>query len=295
MVTFYRRLPEFGYLKPSTIDEALDFLDQGENAKIMVYAGGTDVIPKLKGRLIDIPKTLLDLKGISDLDYIRYDDNTGLRIGALTTIYAAANSAVVMEKYPILAQAAKSIASTQVQNRGTVVGNVCNAIPSADAASALLCLNAQVICVRKGGERTVDLNKFFAGPNLTDLSPNEIVKEIQVPPMIAGGTGTYIKFGPRTKMDCALVGVAVLAATDNGTFSDVRIALGAVAPTPIRAAKAEQVLMGKQINEAVISEAARAASDESMPIDDHRASAEYRKMLVEALVGRAIRQVLEKE
>ncbi|MDP2647508.1 MAG: xanthine dehydrogenase family protein subunit M [Desulfobacterales bacterium] len=292
MVTFYRRLPEFDYLKPSTLDEALDYLAQGGKGKIMVYAGGTDVIPKLKGRLVDIPAKLLDLKGISGLDYIRYDDGTGLRIGALASIFAVGNSSLVQEKYPILAQAARSIAATQVQNRGTVVGNICNAIPSADAVSALLCLNAKIICVRKGGERTVELNKFFVGPGLTDLASNEIVTEVQVPPMIAGGHGTYIKFGPRSRMDCALVGVAAVAATENGIFKDARIGLGSVAPTPIRAVRAEKLLVGKPVTEEVISGAARAASDESRPIDDHRASAEYRRMLVEALVGRAIRQVI---
>lgn len=291
MVTYYRRLPKFAYLKPGSMDEALQLLGKGEKEKILVYAGGTDVIPKLKGRLINAPEALLDIKGIPDLDYISYDDKTGLKIGALASIYAVANAAVVRKQYPILSQAAKSIASTQVQNRGTLVGNICNAVPSADSAPALLCLDAKVVCVSKGGARTVALEKFFAGPNLTDLRADEIVKEIQIPPMIPGSGGVYIKLSPRRKMDCALVGVAVVIAADNGVFRNVRIGLGAVAPTPIRALKAEQRLIGEPISEAAITEAAKAASIATMPIADHRASAEYRRMMVEVLVKRAIYQI----
>jgi carbon-monoxide dehydrogenase medium subunit len=191
-----------------------------------------------------------------------------------------------------LAQAAKSIASVQVQNRGTLVGNVCSAIPSADSAPALLCLGAKLVCTSQAGDRIVALDKFFTAPNLTDLCLDEIVKEIQVPPMMSGGSSIYLKFSPRSKMDCALVGVGVVASTDNGVVRDLKIGLGAVASTPIRALKAEQILMGKPIKDELVAEAAGTAAAESMPINDHRASAEYRRMMVEVLVKRAVHLVL---
>lgn len=292
MTTFFRRLPKFDYIKPNSMDAALRLLGKGSKTQVVIYAGGTDVIPKLKSRLIPTPEVLLDLKGIPGLEGIFYTPETGLRIGALTSILAVADDAVVREHYPILVQAAKSIASVQVQNRGTFVGNICSAVPSADSAPALLCLGARLVCASRAGDRTISLNKFFMAPNLTDLRPDEIVKEIQVPPMMPGGSGIYLKFSPRSKMDCALVGVAAVVSAENGVFREVRIGLGAVAPTPIRALKAEQELMGRPISEQLVAEAAKTAAAESMPISDHRASAEYRRTMVEVLVKRAIHLAL---
>ncbi len=292
MATFYRRLPKFDYVKPRSLEEVLNLLKDRQNGKCKVYAGGTDVIPKLKGRMIKSPEVLVDLKSLPNMDYIHYDNNKGLRIGALATIFSVAHAPIVKEKYPILAMAANSIASTQVQNRGTIVGNICNAVPSADSAPALLCLRAKLICRSMQGERTVDLNTFFKGPSETDLDPAEIVTEIQLPPMPDRSRGVYIKLSPRSRMDLAVVGVAAVVSVENGTFQDVRIGLGAVAPTPIRAQKAEQRLNGKKIHEEAILDAAKIASGESSPLDDHRASSEYRRMMVEVLVNRAIEHAI---
>jgi carbon-monoxide dehydrogenase medium subunit len=292
VVTFYRRLPRMDYLKPTGLAEALDVLDESRHGRYLVYAGGTDVIPRLKARFINPPEVLLDLKGIRELDFITCDDHSGLRIGALATISSVVASESVRQRYPALLQGAASIASTHIQNRATLTGNLCSAVPSADSAPALLCLGARVICLSKGGERTAELDQFFLGPNATSLRPGEIVKEIHVPPAIEGTRGAYLKLSPRSRMDLAVVGVAAVVRKDRGTFGDVRIGLGAVAPTPMRAVKAEQRLRGEAISEEAILEASTLAARECEPIDDHRASAAYRRMMVEVLVKRAIQQAL---
>jgi len=292
VATFYRRLPRMDYLKPASLAEALDVLDESRHVRCVAYAGGTDVIPRLKARAINPPEVLVDLKGIRELDFITCDDQYGLRIGALATISSVVADPRVRGKYPALHQGAASIASTHIQNRATLTGNICSAVPSADSAPALLCLGAKAVCLCKGGERTVELDQFLLGPNATSLRSGELVKEIRVPPVIAGTRGAYLKLSPRSRMDLAVVGVAAVVRKDHEVFDDVRIGLGAVAPTPMRAVKAEQRLKGEAISEKVILEAARLAAQESKPIDDHRASAAYRRMMVEVLVKRAIQQAL---
>jgi len=281
-------LPRFDYVKAVSFDDVLKLLGNGGGKTCKVYAGGTDLIPKLKERVIGVPDLLIDLKGIPNLDYIEYGEEGVLKIGALATVSSVAHSRLVKEKFGILAQAARSIASTQVQNRGTIVGNICNAVPSADSAPALLCLGAEVVCVSNRGERSISIDEFFKGPNQTALGPDEVVKEIRVPQMAGGGKGVYLKLSPRSKMDLAVVGVAAVAVMEEGKYKDVRLALGAVAPTPVRAKRAEEMLLGKGAAEKVVQKAAKMASEEARPIDDHRASAQYRKMMVEVLVKRAV-------
>ncbi|HOJ42961.1 MAG TPA: FAD binding domain-containing protein, partial [Syntrophorhabdaceae bacterium] len=158
MVVFYRRLPKFEYIKPENQKILFEILSDGKSCS--VYAGGTDLIPKLKKRLIEPPEILIDLKGLSELDYIKME-NGSLKIGALSTIYSVATSNMVVEKFNILSQAAKSIAAFQIQNRGTIVGNICNAVPSADSAPALLVLDARLNIKKKDNERKVSINEFF--------------------------------------------------------------------------------------------------------------------------------------
>lgn len=293
MVTFYRRLPKFDYVKPKSLDEALELLKGNSNGVVRVYAGGTDVVPRLKARLIGVPKILLDLKGVSGLDYIGYDAGQGLRIGALASITSVASHPAVQERFSVLAQGVYSIASNQVKNRGTVVGNICSAVPSADAAPALLCLGAKLLCASAKGERIIDIDDFFTGPRMTTLAADELLKEIRISDMPAGGRGVYIKLSTRNRMELALVGVGVMVAVVDGVFREVKIGLGAVAPTPMRAKQAEEALRGERVGEQVIAEAGRLAAAASLPIDDHRASAEYRRLMVEVLVKRAIGQALK--
>ncbi|OPY67038.1 MAG: Carbon monoxide dehydrogenase medium chain [Syntrophorhabdus sp. PtaU1.Bin050] len=290
MGVFYRRLPHFDYMHPKTLEEALKILNKYKE-KAEVLAGGTDLVPQIKKREVKAPEYVIDLKGIRGLDKITYGRD-GLRIGALVTINTIVESPVIREHYPILAQAAASMASPQVRNRGTFVGNICNAVPSADSAPALLALGASVKIKNTRAERTVPLESFFTGPRKTVVKPDELVLEITVPKPATGLQGVYLKLSPRHSMDLAVVGVAAAGSCEKGVCKDVRIALGAVAPTPIRASKAERILKGKPVTPELIMEAAKKAATECSPIDDHRASKEYRCDMVHVLTKRALTRVL---
>jgi CO/xanthine dehydrogenase FAD-binding subunit len=290
MVTFYRKLPKFDYLAPKTVDEALSLLSR-HKGKAKVMAGGTDLVPKLKRRELKAPEYVIDLKDIPDLDYIKYDGGV-LKLGALLTINALETSSVVRGKFNILFQAARSMASTQVRNRGTIVGNICNAVPSADTAPALLTLEAKVKIISRKGERMVNIEDFFTGPNQTVLNGEELVREIQVSDLPPHSKGVYLKLSPRRAMDLAVVGVAVVVVTKSGTCDDIRIALGAVAPTPVRARRAEDSIRGRKWSDGAIEKAAGITAEESRPISDHRASAEYRSEMVKTLTRRAIKQAI---
>jgi carbon-monoxide dehydrogenase medium subunit len=291
MVTFHRRLPKFDYLEPKTIDEALSLLSQYKG-RAKVIAGGTDLLPKLKRREIEVPEYIIDLKGIPDLDYIKYDEVGGLSLGALVTIHAVETSPVVQERFGVLYQAAESMASTQVRNRGTIAGNLCNAVPSADAAPALLTLEASLKLTSQKGERIVNVEGFFTGPNETVLTDEEILQETHVPNLPPHSRGSYLKLTPRRSMDLALVGVAAVVVAEDGICNDIRIALGAVAPTPMRARRAEDIVRGQKLSDDVIERAAQIAAEECHPISDHRASAQYRCDMVEVLTKRAIQQAI---
>ncbi len=291
MVTFYRRLPRFEYLAPKTLGEALSLLARYK-AKARVIAGGTDLLPKLKRRDIKTPDYVIDLKNIPGLDYIKHSKSQGLRFGSLTTIRAIEASPVIQEGFNVLFQAAQSMASPQVRNRGTIAGNICNAVPSADAAPALLALEARIKLISPKGERIVDIKDFFTGPNKTVLTPEELVHEIQVPDLPPHSRGTYLKLSPRQAMDLAIVGVAVVVTTNGSICRDIRIALGAVAPTPMRARRAEDIIRGQKLSDALIEKTAAMASEECRPISDQRASAEYRCDMVRVLTRRAINQAI---
>jgi CO/xanthine dehydrogenase FAD-binding subunit len=290
MAIFYRRLPRFDYFVPKTLDEALKFLNEYKSSARLL-AGGTDLVPQLKKRELKTPEYVIDLKGISGLDGISYDAQ-GLQIGPLATISSIAQSPEVQERYPMLVQAALGMASPQVRNRGTFAGNICNAVPSADSAPSLLALNATIMIKSIRGERTISIDQFFTGPRKTMLEADEMLVGITVPKPLPASRGVYLKLSPRHSMDLAIVGVAAVGISENGVCKDIRIALGAVAPTPIRAPMAEAILQGKPITSALINEAAKNAITQCSPIDDHRASQEYRCDMVYVLTKRALNQIL---
>jgi CO/xanthine dehydrogenase FAD-binding subunit len=291
MVTFHRRLPRFDYLEPNTIDEALSMLSQYKG-RAKVIAGGTDILPKLKRRETKAPEYIIDLKGIPGLDYIKYDEVDGLSLGALVTIHAVETSPIVQERFGVLFQAVESMASAQVRNRGTVAGNLCNAVPSADTAPALLTLEASLELTSQEGERIVNVEDFFTGPHKTVLTDEEILQEIRVPNLPPHSRGRYLKLTPRRSMDLAVVGVAAVVVVEDGICNDIRIALGAVAPTPIRARRAENMIKGQKLSDEVVERAAEIAAEECHPISDHRASAEYRCDMVKVLTRSAIQQAI---
>jgi aerobic carbon-monoxide dehydrogenase medium subunit len=290
MVVFHRRLPKFEYLVPGTLDEALTSLSL-HRGSAMVMAGGTDLIPKLKMRQIEAPEYIIDLKNIPGLDYIKYDAKNGLRLGALVTLRAVETSSLLREKYPLLSQAAEGMASIQVRNRGTVAGNICNAVPSCDMGPSLLCLDARLKLVSRKGERVVKIDDFFTGPSKTVVGDDEILTEIQLPVAAPGCRARYLKQMPRRAMDLPIVGVAAVGIFSDGKYKDARIGLGAVAPRPIRAKLAEDVLRGQKVGQELIERAAEIAAGEARPIDDHRASAEYRRDMVKVLTRRALGQI----
>ena len=212
------------------------------------------------------------------------DAREGLRIGALATAREVELSPVALEHYPNLAQAVRELGSIQVRNRATIVGNVCRASPSADTLPPLIADGARVELFGQKGARELDLEKFFTGPGKTVLEPGELVTALVLPPPAPRTGKVYIKHGRRKAMELATVGVAVTLTLN----AEVRIVLGAVAPTPIRALRAEQMFK----NEQSIEKAAQAAADESRPISNVRASAEYRRTMVRVLTRRALEQAL---
>jgi carbon-monoxide dehydrogenase medium subunit len=284
---FIKRLPRFEYHAPASLPEALELLSRwGEKAK--VFAGGTDLLVSMKKREV-LPNHLINLKGISELKGVS-DEKEGLKIGALVTLGEIERSKTVKEKYSILWEAVSVMASPQVRTLGTIGGNLSSAVPSADTAPPLIALGASVSLKGIQGERRVRVEDFFRGPGESVLKPDEILTQILIPKPSDGSGGTYLKMMRRNALDLALVGVAAFLRLDlnKQLCKEARIVLGAVAPTPIRALKAEQILIGKEMNEALAKEAGRTASEEARPISDVRASMEYRQTIISILTKRAL-------
>jgi carbon-monoxide dehydrogenase medium subunit len=283
----------FEYLEPESIEEALTILSQYQG-KSKIIAGGTDLMLQMRNKAIR-PEYVVDITRIPGLDYITFDDQQGLRLGALTTIRGLETSVELQRKYPVISQAASQLGSVAIRNVATVGGNLCNALPSAETSQALLALSAQVRVVGPGGERTIPLEGFFTGVGKTLLQPDEILLEILVPESLPHTSGIYIKHSPRGPIDLAIVNITVLMTMeqDHRVCRDVKIVLGAVSPTPLRAKKAENMLKGKRVDGALIDRAAQVASDEANPRRGSiRGSFEYKKEMVKVLTGRAIKEVI---
>ncbi len=284
-------LPKFQYLAPKTLDEACEMIEKyGDKAK--VKAGGTDLLIKMSNRVIT-PEYIIGLKNIEGLDYIEFDEKEGLRIGALAILSDIANNSIIKEKYPAISYAASVTATTHVRNMATLVGNLCNAAPSADNAPTLLALGAKIVLHSLKGDRVIPLEDFFKGPGLTVLEPNELVKEVIVPVPEENSGMAFLKASQRGKVDIAAVNVGVYITKENNKFKDVNIFLGAVAPIPIRAKNAEELCKGSEISDDVIYSAGEKAKSDASPITDMRASKEYRLILVEVLTRRAIKQAVD--
>ena len=286
-------MEHFQYLEPTTVREAVLLLRKyGDKARVI--AGGTDLIVQLKKRAISL-KYVVSIGHIPELNYINYDAVKGLKIGALTTIRAIERSAELRDKYSILCEAAEQLASVQVRNLATIGGNLCNASPAADMAPALIGLSAMVEIAGCDDNRIVPLEDFFTGSGSTVLKSGELLVEIQAPPLAPYTGGVYLKRGIRGAMDVAIVGVAAVITLEprDGSCKDVKIVLGSVAPTPIRAQDAEQILRGVQIDAALIEQAAQAVSGTIRPISDLRSSAEYRREMAKVFTKRAIREALK--
>jgi len=283
-----KRTEAFEFYQPATLQEASRLLkDNGPGGRFL--AGGTDLVIAMKEKGL-LPKYIVDLKRLPGLIGIRENSDGGIGLGALTTLYEIETSALIKSKYPFLAQSAAEVGSIQIRNRATIGGNMANATPSADTAPALIALNATAKIASANGERTINLEDFFKGPGQNAMSVDEILTEVTIPKTAANLVGEYIKFSPREMMDLAYVGVAVaynLGAKDK-KCEGVRIVLGAVAPTPIRAKRAEAALEGQVLTEALAEKVGQIAAEEAKPISDVRSSAEYRRAMVGTMTKRAL-------
>jgi carbon-monoxide dehydrogenase medium subunit len=281
-------MENFEYFEPKILKEAVRLLVKYKRGARLL-AGGTDLMIEMKGGYVK-PKYMINLKKIKGLDKISFGKKEGLSIGALVTWSTLLSSKPIHQYYPILRETASLIGCPQIRNIGTIGGNICHASPSADSAPALMIYEAQCVVAEPGRERIIPIEEIFAGVQKISLKQGEILTGFHIPTPETESKGCYLKFSPRKAMDLPIVGVGVLVRTSNGTFQDVRIALGAVAPTPIRAKKAERFLLGKTIDDDTIRKAAEEAANESKPITDMRASREYRLGLVKELTYRAIKQ-----
>ncbi len=276
------------YFEPKTLSDALSLLSKhGTAAKLI--AGGTDVMVDLKFK--EEPGSLVNIKKIPGLSGIK-ENGEGLAIGALTTIRELESSAILREKLPVLWEAAHQFASLQVRNTATIGGNIGRASPSGETLAPLLVLDAKAKVAFSDGEKSEPFSAFFQGPGKTSMGAKGLLTAIEIPYPPAGSKGVYLKHAVRGAMDIAMVGVAVLLTPNSGKnqVQDVRIGLGAVAPTPLRAPKTEALLRGKPLSATLIKEAGALAASESSPISDQRSSAENRRWIVEALTRRGLEQ-----
>lgn len=287
-------MKEFEYFAPTSIQEALSLLGQyGERAKVL--AGGTDLVLMMRDGIL-APEYVIDITPIPELRRVQLDETRGLSIGGAATARVVETDPWIVANFPHLAEGAAEIGSIQIRNLGTLAGNIVNAVPSADIAPSLLALDARLRLATASGEREVPLIEFFTGPRKSVMRPDELLVEITVPLAPPRTSGHYLKLKERQKMDLAFVGVASTVTLEPGdtVCREAKIALGAVAPTPIRVPEAEQLLKGKPLEPRLLEEAGQLAARAARPISDVRASAEYRRAMVAVLTKRTLSMAVER-
>ena len=273
--------PKIGYVIPDTLEEAMEFLEQHEDARPL--AGGHSLIPALKLRIIR-PSYLVEIRRFQELNYVKREGNV-YKIGALTTHYD-----MIKANVPLLSQAATTIGDPQVRNMGTIGGVISHLDPAADYPASLIAMDAKVVIRSRKGERVEDFKDFAKDMFTPDLKPGELVVEVQVP-TFDGYKFSYQKLERRAG-DFAIVGVAVLLKVNGDMVEDARIGLTAVNNVAVRAKGAEEELIGKRLSEEVIEKASTRAMESANPVSDIRGSAEYKKKMVKVLVKRGINQAL---
>ncbi|HEU5316749.1 MAG TPA: xanthine dehydrogenase family protein subunit M [Chloroflexota bacterium] len=280
---------DFEYHAPRTLAEALQLLaTHGDKARVL--AGGTDLVLMMTDRVV-APEHVLDIRTIPELTRYEWTGDGGLSFGAATTFRKLETDGQVRERFPGLAEAASEVGSWQIRNLGTVGGNLCTASPSAEISPILYALEAQVEIAGQKGKRTVPITQFHTGVRRTVLEPDELLVGVTIPAPQGKSGSHYIKLKEREKMDIAFVGVASVVEMEggDGVVKNARIALGAVAPTPLRASEAEAKLKGQRLTDELLAEAGRLAALAAKPISDVRASAEYRREMVDVLTRRTLR------
>jgi len=282
-----RAMPEVNYHRPKELGEALAMIHEFKDNCILI-AGGTDLIPALRRGTVSLEsRNLVDLRWLKELDYIRRKEDW-IQIGAVTRLSDLEDSEIIRKYAPVLSDAAGQIGSLQIRNQGTLGGNLCNASPAADTAPPLLALRARVLLKSLDRQRVVPLDQFFLGPGKTLLMPGEILAEIQVPIPQDEERFCFLKLGRRNAFTLSIVSVATWVKVEQEIIQGIRIALGAVAPTPMRALKSEEYLAGQRVSEKILDQGAKIVSGEVQPLSDVRANAEYRKDMSYILTRRAI-------
>ena len=279
---------DFTYLKPGTVKEALTMLaDHADECKVI--CGGQSLLIVMRQGLVAVDY-LIDLKGLNELSYIKYDAKEGLKLGATTTHRDIEKSAVIKKNYPVLTAMEEKLASIQVRNWGTIGGNLAHADAAGDPAPVLISLDAKVKLGSKKGERVMSLEEFYTDLFETAMEHDEIVLEVQVPPAAPKTGSAYQKFNLLSS-DQGIVAVAVTVTADKaGVCTDAKIVLGNAGVVPIRAKSAEKVLIGKKLTDKLFAEAGEAAAGDADPVSDIHSSAEFRKHLITVLTKRMVKQ-----
>ena len=282
------------YVAPSSIDEAVAALQAGNGAN-GAFAGGTDVIIQVREnrRAVD---TLVDIKSIPELIGITHKPDGGLRLGAATPCAQIYRDPQVKARFPALVDSASLIGGVQIQSRASLGGNLCNSSPAADSIPTLIALGAIAEIAGPSGRRNVAVEDFCTSPGQNVLQPGELLVALEFPSPAANSGAAFERFIPRNEMDIAVVNAAanITLSADGSTFQAARIAIGAVAPTPLYVAAAGQALAGKPVNDDSIAAAAEAARAAATPITDMRGSAAQRKHLVGVLVTSVLRTAIDR-
>jgi carbon-monoxide dehydrogenase medium subunit len=279
----------FDYRAPRTVDEVLALLkEHGDDARVI--AGGTALVTMMRQRLV-LPGCLVSLRDVAGLSGIEVTKGE-IRLGALTTHREVEVSPLVKQRLPVLADTFRRVATVRIRHMATVGGSLAHADPNQDPPVTLMALDAKVEVQRAGGRRELPVSAFFRDYYETVLEPGEIVTAVTVPPLPAASGGAYVKFLPRSADDYATVAVAAIVTLEAGgeRCREARIALGSVAPTPLRARAAEALLPGEKLGEPLLSAVGEAAKGEANPLTDHRGSAAYKREMTGVMVGRALTQ-----
>ncbi len=319
-------LPEFKLLRPRAVNEALELLTK-HGSTVRVLAGGTDLIPSMRQKLFE-PEYVLDLRGITDLRGIKPQSDGGVEIGALTTIRAIERSDFLRQHYPVLSQAAATVASPVLRNMGTIGGNICldtrclwynqsltwrkgcgfcikkdgdlcHVAPggticwaafSGDTPPALLCLNAEIEIASQGGTRRMPLSDFYTGigDNYRKLQPDELLTRVFLPASLAGYSGVYRKLRVRGSIDYPLAGVAVAIKHSNGHIADARVGITAVNPAPLIIRGAAEMLSGKAMSDELAAAIGDLAARTAKPLTTSALTPEYRREMIRVFTKRAV-------
>ena len=284
---------EFEALKATSLDKALDILNEKKD-KVKMVAGGTDMLVMINNESDDLKgiKYLLDVSSIKGLDEIE-DCDDYLKLGALTTHSDIIKSDLINNKLPLLRKAAEVIGSTQIRNRGTVGGNINNASPAADLVTALIALDAKVVLQSANGKRELPLSEFITGPYKTDKKENEIMTEVKVPYLKGKCCNSYQKVKRRQAVAIARINLAVITGIKDNKFNDIRVAFGSATPTAIRFNKIEKYLNERELSKIDFEEVAKKTGEEMISITGTRWSTPYKKPVVGNLLKRALKEIIK--